>query len=125
MKKVFMVALVVLAASFMQSCKRSNDAIAKDYCEKLKEGLEKRDFESVEKAKEALDKYCSKLSDEEIENMMKSLEKYVKELKVDSVYVVCLREMSAGGQDETLGAPSDDAVSSCAEGNAMPDTLRF
>ena len=122
MKKVFIVALVVLAASFMQSCKRSNDAIAKDYCEKLKEGLEKRDFESVEKAKEALDKYCSKLSDEEIE---KSLEKYVKELKVDSVYVVCLREMSADGQDETLGAPSDDAVSSCAEGNAMPDTLRF
>lgn len=124
MKKTIILALVVLGATFVQSCRRSNDEIAKSYCVELKKGLENRDFESIEKAKEALDKYCTKLSDKEIEEMMKSLEKYVHELKVDSVYVVCLKEMSEKQQDlASPAANGDDNMSSSADGNAMPDTI--
>jgi hypothetical protein len=126
MKKILILAVALVVAFGMQSCRRSNDTIAKDYCEKLKEGLEKRDYESVEKANLALNKYCTKLTDEEIEEMMESLEKYRKELKVDSVYAECIKEMTAtldGGivSASETSEPGDES----AYGNAMPDTVRF
>lgn len=127
MKKLVFIAVAALAVFCTQGCRRSNDAIARDYCEKLREGLEKRDFDSVEKARNALDKYCTKLSDKEIEEMMESLVKYVGELKVDSVYAECMKEMSAMPDGGIVSAPDDveSDTGSSPYGNAMPDTVRF
>ncbi len=126
MKKILILAVALVVAFGMQSCRRSNDAIAKDYCEKLKEGLEKRDYESVEKIKQALDKYCTKLSKEEIDEMLNSLQKYVKELKVDSVYVECIKEMTATPDGGIVSAPEvSEPGDESAYGNALPDTVRF
>ena len=129
MKKVITIVLVVLMAAFTQSCKRSNDSVAKDYCEKLKTSLENRDFDQAEKLKDVLNTYCTKLSDEEVNEMMQSLQKYVKELKVDSVYYECIKEISKKQElQEGQIAKSQNADGNSAtqaEGGAMPDTLRL
>ncbi len=116
-----------LVVGCMQGCRRSNDAIAKDYCEKLKDGLEKRDFESVAKARSALDKYCTKLSDEDLQEMMNSLIKYVREMKVDSIYAECMKEMSTTPDGGIVSAPDDMQTDNTesAYGNALPDTVQF
>lgn len=129
MKKVMTILLVALLAAFTQSCKRSNDSVAKEYCEKLKTSLENRDFEEAEKLKDALNTYCTKLDDNQINEMMQSLQKYVKELKVDSVYFECIKEISKkqglqeGQAMRSKNVDEDSAPQS--EGGAMPDTLRL
>ncbi len=86
MRKIITAVLVLTVAAGLQSCwKRSPDAVAKDYCENVARLMEQRDIEGTKPYTQALKRYRTKLNLEELEQLQRSILKYMEELRYDSL----------------------------------------
>lgn len=91
MKKYLMIGLTAVMALSFQSCKRSTDAIAKDYCVEMKKILENRKDGDMAQLQEQMMKFNEKMAEYVQANpgveqeLQAAVMKYVKELKLDSI----------------------------------------
>lgn len=91
MKKYLLIGLVAVIALSFQSCKRSVDAIAKDYCVEMKKIMEARKDGDMEQLQKSMMKYNEKMAEYVQANpgveaeLQSAVQKYVVELKLDSI----------------------------------------
>ncbi len=124
MRKLILLAAMAAMILGTQSCKRSVDEVAKDYWVKVIKCIEDADMSGLAPLQAALDKYCQKLSDDELKEMEQSLQKYMEEMKVDSIFYANYNRILEKEGMEMEDAP-DAAIQDDMRGNALPDTLRF
>lgn len=114
MKKIFIVALAIAMVGGLQSCKKSPDSNAKDYCATVKTLLENRDMEKLQEYNEKAQDYLQGLNEQEQTEFMQGIQKYQVEYKLDSIYGSMMQEQAskyAGGaqapaQSQAQSAPA-------------------
>lgn len=116
MKKIFIVALAIAMIGGLQSCKKSPDSNAKDYCATVKTLLENRDLEKLQEYNAKAQEYMQGLNEQEQTEFMQGIQKYQVEYKLDSIYGHVMQEQAsqyAGGaqtpaQGQVQQAPAGD-----------------
>ncbi len=116
MKKIFIVALTIAVLGGFQSCKKSPDSNAKDYCATVKTLLENRDMEKLQEENAKAQEYLQGLSQEEQNQFMQGIQKYQVEYKLDSIYGRMMQEQAsqypgaaqAPAQGQAQSAPAGD-----------------
>lgn len=119
MKKVFLAAFAAALLFSVQSCKRSVDTVAKEFCAEMKSGMEQRDEAALNKCNEAAASYIKGLSEEERKEFEQALIKYAEEMKIDSVYQAFFMEK----YESEMMQPGAQAPEVDPNEYAMPDTL--
>lgn len=105
MKKILIIALCAAMVGGLQSCQKSPDANARDYCATVKTLLEDRDLEKIQEVNEKAQKYLEDLSPEDQQAFMQGIQKYQQEFKLDSIYGRMMQEQ-AGANPYAGGAPA-------------------
>lgn len=113
MKKYLLIGLVAVMALSFQSCKRSTDAIAKDYCVEMKKIMEARKDGNMEELQKSMMKYNEKMAEYVQANpgieaeLQAAVQKYVVELKLDSIEQEIQKEMM---QKQMQNMPAQQAA---------------
>lgn len=121
MKKLVILPFVAALLLTTQSCKRSFNDVAKDYTQNIVRCLENDDMPGIKAYGDALNEYCTKLSDAELDSLRNCVFKYFEEFKVDSIFAA--HESNLFSNMEVDGrAPVREGYT---DGEALPDTMRL
>lgn len=116
MKKIITIALAIAVVGGLQSCKKSPDSNAKDYCATVKTLLENRDMEKMQEYNVKAQEYMQGLDEQGQQEFMQGIQKYQAVYKLDSIYNSMMQEQAgqfgggaqAPAQGQVQTAPATD-----------------